>query len=110
MTDEGREARFETEPAQVWIDRINAAGGAAHLSVTGEEAAADPVARARGIVVDVEEGRLTVGPGPRLSATPTRFGPPATVPGIDGEQIVRELGLSDRWEALVAEGVVAAPT
>ncbi len=110
VTDEGREARFETEPAQVWIDRINAAGGAAHLSVTGEEAAADPVARARGIVVDVEEGRLTVGPGPRLSATPTRFGPPATVPGIHGEQIVRELGLSDRWEALVAEGVVAAPT
>ncbi len=110
VTDEGREARFETEPAQVWIDRINRAGGAAHLSVTGEEAAADPVARARGIVVEVEAGRLTVGPGPRLSETHVRFGPPGTVPGIDGEQIVEELGMSDRWEALVAEGVVAAPT
>ncbi len=96
--------------AQVWIDRINRAGGAAHLSVTGEEAAADPVARARGIVVEVEAGRLTVGPGPRLSETRVRFGPPGTVPGIHGEQIVEELGMSDRWEALVAEGVVAAPT
>ncbi len=110
LTDDGREARFETEPAQVWIERINRAGGAAHLSVTAEEAAADPVARARGIVVEVEQGRLTVGPGPRLSDTRVRFGPPGTVPGIDGEQIVEELGMSDRWEALVAEGVVAAPT
>ena len=110
VTDEGHEARFETEPAEVWIDRINRVGGAAHLSVTGEEAAADPVARARGIVVEVEAGRLTVGPGPRLSETRVRFGPPGTVPGIDGEQIVEELGMSDRWEALVAEGVVAAPT
>ena len=110
VTDEGHEARFETEPAQVWIDRMNRAGGAAHLSVTGEEAAADPVARPRGIVVEVEAGRLTVGPGPRLSETRVRFGPPGTVPGIDGEQIVEELGMSDRWEALVAEGVVAAPT
>ena len=63
-----------------------------------------------GIVVEVEQGRLTVGPGPRLSDTRVRFGPPGTVPGIDGEQIVEELGMSDRWEALVAEGVVAAPT
>jgi crotonobetainyl-CoA:carnitine CoA-transferase CaiB-like acyl-CoA transferase len=65
VTDDGREARFATEPAQVWIERINRAGGAAHLSVTAEEAAGDPVARARGIVVEVEQGRLTVGPGPR---------------------------------------------
>jgi crotonobetainyl-CoA:carnitine CoA-transferase CaiB-like acyl-CoA transferase len=109
VADDALEERFATEPAQVWIDRINAAGGAAHLSVTAEEATADPVARARGVVVEVEEGRLTVGPGPRLSATPTRFGPPATVPGIHGEQIVRELGLADQWDALIAKGVVVAP-
>jgi crotonobetainyl-CoA:carnitine CoA-transferase CaiB-like acyl-CoA transferase len=77
--------------------------------VTAEEAAADPVARARGVVVEVEEGRLTVGPGPRLSATPVRLGPPATVPGIDGAQIVDELGLAHQWDALLAKGVVAAP-
>jgi crotonobetainyl-CoA:carnitine CoA-transferase CaiB-like acyl-CoA transferase len=103
------ETRFGTEPADVWVRRIIAAGGAAHLSVTAEEAAADPVARARGVVVEVEEGRLTVGPGPRLSATPVQFGPPATIPGIDGAQIVDELGLAHQWDALLAKGVVAAP-
>ncbi|HTN81042.1 MAG TPA: CoA transferase, partial [Acidimicrobiales bacterium] len=102
------EARFETEPAHVWVQRINDAGGAAHLSVTPEEAAADPVAQARGIVVEVEEGRLTVGPGPRLSSTPVRFGPPGTIPGIDGAQIVDELGLGHTWDDLVATGVVTA--
>src|SRR4029079_14165345 len=76
------EARFGAQPADAWVQRINAAGGAAHLSVTAEEAAADPVARARGVVVEVEEGRLTVGPGPRLSATPVRLGPAATVHGV----------------------------
>ncbi len=109
VADEDLEARFETEPARTWVDRINAAGGAAHLSVSGEEAAADPVARARGLVVEVAEGRLTVGPGPRLSATTVRFGPPGTTPGIDGRQIVEELGLSDQWAELVAKRVVVAP-
>ena len=41
------ETRFATEVAETWVERVNAAGGAAHLSVTGEEAALDPVARAR---------------------------------------------------------------
>jgi hypothetical protein len=31
------------------------------------------------------------------------------VPGIHGEQIVRELGLADQWDALIAKGVVVAP-
>ena len=78
--------------------------------MTGEEAAADPVAIARGLVIEVEEGRLSVGPGPRLSGTPVVCGPPATVPGIDGQQIVHELGLQSQWADLVAKGVVVAPS
>src|SRR5262249_2384794 len=104
------EAAFATEPAHVWVDRINAAGGAAHLSVTAEEAASDPVAVARGLVAEIEPGRLTVGPGPRLSETKVRFGPPGTVPGIDGLAIVTDLGRSDQWDDLVAAAVVVAPT
>ena len=107
--DDALEERFATQPAEVWVARINAAGGTAHVNVSPDEAAADPVARARGIVVEVQDGRLTVGPGPRLSATPVRFGPPATVPGVHGEQILTELGLSEQWAELVAKGVVAAP-
>ncbi len=42
VEDADLEQQFACEPAEVWVARITAAGGAAHLSVTGEEAAADP--------------------------------------------------------------------
>ncbi len=103
------EARFATEAAQTWVERVIDAGGAAHLSVTGEEAALDPVARARGLVAPLDHERLTVGPGPRLSSSKVSSGPPGTIPGIDGQQLVEELGLGDRWEALVAAGVIVSP-
>jgi crotonobetainyl-CoA:carnitine CoA-transferase CaiB-like acyl-CoA transferase len=107
--DADLERRFASESAHLWVERINVAGGAAHLSVTGEEAAADPVAAARGLIIEVAEGRLSVGPGPRLSGTPLMAARPATVPGVDGQQIVDELGLDGEWAALVAKGVVVAP-
>ncbi len=58
----------------------------------------------------MEEGRLSVGPGPRLSGTAVVSGPPATLPGIDGQQIVNELGLESQWAELVDKGVVVAPS
>jgi crotonobetainyl-CoA:carnitine CoA-transferase CaiB-like acyl-CoA transferase len=54
-----------------------------------------------------EIGRVTTcGPAPRLSRTPICIGRPAPKPGSDGPEILTEIGLADRLEALIEAGVV----
>ncbi len=48
----------------------------------------------------------TCGPVPRLSRTPIRVGRPAPKPGSDAPEILSEIGLGDRLEALIEAGVV----
>ena len=87
-------------------DRPAATGHAAHVVVTIAELLDDPYARRRGLVRELDDGELTIGSPPRLSTTPVRVGPPATLPGIDGRAIAEELGLAAQWPTLVASGTV----
>lgn len=48
----------------------------------------------------------TCGPALRLSRTPIHLGQPAPKPGVDGPDILTEIGLGDHVEALTAAGVV----
>jgi crotonobetainyl-CoA:carnitine CoA-transferase CaiB-like acyl-CoA transferase len=104
------EARLTTETAETWVARFTAVGHGAHVVVTAEEMTADPYARRRGLIVDVEDGGHTIGSPPRLSVTPVRSGPPATLPGIDGRVVVEDLGLGEHWATLVAAGAVVDVT
>ena len=49
---------------------------------------------------------ITCRPAPRLSRTPIAPGHPAPKPGADGPDILTEIGLGDRIEALIEAGVV----
>lgn len=98
---------FRTRPAQVWVDRLVAAGVGAHVLVYQADLMDDPVARARGVVVEREhpgEGRIRMaGPSPRLSRTPARATPPAGRPGSDTQAVLDELGLDSA--DLLARGI-----
>jgi crotonobetainyl-CoA:carnitine CoA-transferase CaiB-like acyl-CoA transferase len=100
---------FSTKTAEGWVEHFNGRGQAAHVVVTPEEIAQDLRARRRGLVVELDEGYLTIGSPPRLSKTPVRVGPPGTIPGIDGRAIIADLGLADSWESLVASGAIVDP-
>ncbi|HWM22144.1 MAG TPA: CoA transferase [Ilumatobacteraceae bacterium] len=108
--DADPEARFLTDTAAEWVRRLLAAGHSAHVVVTADELVSDPYVRARGLVVELEDGELTIGTPPRMSATPIRAGRPGTLPGIDGRAIVEELGLIERWTDLVAARAVVDVT
>jgi crotonobetainyl-CoA:carnitine CoA-transferase CaiB-like acyl-CoA transferase len=117
LADEAVEAElsacFGTQPAEEWVARLAAAGVAAHLLTTPEEAMHDPWALSHGVSRSVEfpgagAGQV-VSPAPRLSRTPMCAPKPAPPIGSDGEDIVRELGLGDRISELVGSGAVHLP-
>lgn len=98
---------FRSAPAQAWVDRLVAAGVAAHLLVDQSDLMDDPVALARGLVVDREhpgEGRIRMaGPSARLHRTPVRATRPAGRPGSDTRAVLDELGLDSA--DLIARGI-----
>jgi crotonobetainyl-CoA:carnitine CoA-transferase CaiB-like acyl-CoA transferase len=51
----------------------------------------------------------TTGPTARLSRTPVQAGAPARPAGADGPEVVKDLGLGDKLDALVARRVVVVP-
>jgi crotonobetainyl-CoA:carnitine CoA-transferase CaiB-like acyl-CoA transferase len=87
---------FRAAPAQGWVNLLTAAGIGAHVLVDQPDLMDDPVARARGLVVERDHpgfGRARMaGPSPRLSRTPARPGRPVGPPGADTRAVLDELG------------------
>ena len=102
-------ARFAGADAATWCERIVAAGGAAHAVVGGAEIIEDPVAWKRGLIVEIGPDRLSIGALPRLTGAGVRSGPPVFTPGVDGQSVIDEVGLGDRWDDLVSAGAIVAP-
>ena len=88
---------FTSAPAKEWVDRLVAAGVAAHVLVDQSDLMDDPGAQARGLVIEREhpgEGRIRMaGPSPRLSRTPAHATRPAGRPGSDTRSVLDGLGL-----------------
>lgn len=97
LDEEQRAKTFKSAPAQFWVDRLVAAGIGAHILVYQADLMDDPVARARGLVIEREhqgEGRIRMaGPSPRLSRTPARATRPAGRPGSETRSVLDGLGL-----------------
>ncbi|MEZ4502982.1 MAG: CoA transferase [Dehalococcoidia bacterium] len=105
------ERRLAERSVADWCDALAALGIGAHALVDVAALMQDPWVQAHGLSVtrahDTGEEITTVGPPPRLSATPVVVGPPATTPGADGAAILEVLGLSTDLGALVREGALA---
>ncbi len=90
-------ATFRAAPAQQWVDRLVAAGLGAHVLVDQPDLMDDPVARARGLVVERAHpgfGRARMaGPSGRLRVTPTRPAAPVGPPGADTRAVLDALGV-----------------
>jgi crotonobetainyl-CoA:carnitine CoA-transferase CaiB-like acyl-CoA transferase len=111
MAEAEREARVRQSPMAEWVAKLAAAGIGAHRCVADvPELMEDPWAQAHGLSVTRDHAGFgpitTTGPAPRLSRTPPAPGRPAPMPGSDAASILADVGLSDRMEQLVANGVV----
>jgi crotonobetainyl-CoA:carnitine CoA-transferase CaiB-like acyl-CoA transferase len=105
------EQRFAGDTVEAWVVRLNHAGIGAHRHVGDlEELMADPWVTAHELSLTREHDAMglvtTCGPAPRLSKTPIRAGWPAPKPGTDAVEILSDIGLGDRVEALIEAGVV----
>ena len=100
--------RFASDAVAAWCERLVAAGVGAHRLATVPELMNDPWVIEHGLSVtrphDSGEVITTIGPSPRLSATPATVGRAASTPGADGEAILGELGLASEADRLVASG------
>ncbi len=106
------EQAFLSEPAATWVERLTAAGLSAHTVVPLAETMEDPDLQKRHVTVvqEIEEQGEAIMPGVpvRLSKTPMRIGAPSRRPGSDAAEILGEIGMSDRLEALERSWVVQA--
>jgi len=91
---------FRSAPARQWVDRLVAAGVGAHVLVDQSDLMDDPLALARGLVIDREhpgEGRIRMaGPSARLSRTPARATRPAGRPGSETTSVLESLGFDSQ--------------
>lgn len=99
------EEGFRTRPVEHWVPALIAAGAGAHRVLADtEELMGDPWVVAHGLSLTREHSGLglvtTTGPAPRLSRTPVVPGRPAPQVGGDALDILREIGMADRLEAL----------
>jgi crotonobetainyl-CoA:carnitine CoA-transferase CaiB-like acyl-CoA transferase len=109
--EQALEARFSGDTVAHWVERLTRAGIGAHRHIdTLEALMQDPWVTAHDLSLTREHDAIglvtTCGPAPRLSRTPIRVGQPAPKPGADGPDILTEIGLGDRIEALIEAGVV----
>ncbi|MCK9496545.1 MAG: CoA transferase, partial [Dehalococcoidia bacterium] len=106
------EDRFATGTVQEWVSRLNAAPGVGAHHVVGntDELMQMPYAIDHGLSLTREHPTLgtvtTIGPAARLSRTPVRPGPVAPPLGAHSREILGEVGLGDRADALIASGAV----
>jgi crotonobetainyl-CoA:carnitine CoA-transferase CaiB-like acyl-CoA transferase len=102
--EQALEAQFAGLSAGTWVDRLRNVGVSAHAVTPLPAVMTDPWVRAHGLsVTQTVEGAGDVtmpGLSVRMSGTPMRLGGPPHQPGSDAEQILKELGLSDRLPAL----------
>ena len=109
--EQALEARFRGDTVAHWVERLTRAGIGVHRHIADLEALMqDPWVTAHGLSLTREHDDIglvtTCGPAPRLSRTPIHPGQPAPRPGVDGPDILTEIGLGDRIEALIEAGVV----
>ena len=95
------------------MSRLTSAGvGAHHVVSSTDELMELPWAVNHGLSITRDHetiGTVTsTGPAPRLSRTPVRPGPVAPPLGQHSREILSEIGLGDRAEALIASGGVRA--
>ena len=104
------EEAFAKLPAEVWVARLRGTGIGAAVARTQEEVMEDPVTRARGLslvrTLPTGETIRTVGPSPRLSATPAAAARLARPPGSDLDAVLQRLELGDDLDRLVEVGAV----
>ncbi len=105
------EPRFAGDTVANWTTRLTAAGIGAHRCMLDvADLMQDPWVQAHDLSATREHDGIglvtTCGPAPRLSRTPVRIGPPASKPGSDAHEILEEIGLGPRLDALIAAGVV----
>jgi crotonobetainyl-CoA:carnitine CoA-transferase CaiB-like acyl-CoA transferase len=98
------EARFREQPASIWVERLTAAGVAAHAVTPLARLMTDAWAQKRGLSVSQvseEAGAVTMpGVSVRLSRTPMRAGFPARQPGADAAAILEEAGILNQLPRL----------
>jgi crotonobetainyl-CoA:carnitine CoA-transferase CaiB-like acyl-CoA transferase len=109
--EQALEAHFSGDTVATWVERLTGAGIGAHRHIADLEALMqDPWVTAHGLSLTREHDDIglvtTCGPAPRLSRTPIDPGQPAPKPGVDGPDILTEISLGDRVEALIESGVV----
>ncbi|MEE8305466.1 MAG: CoA transferase, partial [Candidatus Tectomicrobia bacterium] len=102
---------FRTYNVAHWVSHLTAAGIGAHRCILDlAELMQDPWVVAHGLMATREHDEIglvtTCGPAPRLSRTPVHIGQPASKPGSDAADILAEIGLADRLEALIDAGVI----
>lgn len=107
------EGRFQAASVADWVSRLTSAGvGAHHVVSSTDELMELPWAVNHGLSITRDHetiGTVTsTGPAPRLSRTPVRPGPVAPPLGQHSREILSEVGLGDRAEALIASGGVRA--
>ncbi len=106
------ETAFAGSDAAAVVDRLTAAGIAAHVVVPIAELMTDALVRSRGLSVTQQvagAGSCTMpGVSVRLSGTPARVGHPPGRPGDDAKAVLAAVGLADRLDALERGWVVRA--
>lgn len=105
-------AIFATRPAGDWVAILTGADVPAHIVLTTEEVMERPESKALGlsIVRTLPDGQQirTVAPADRLSRTPVVVGALVNPAGGDGRDVLAAIGRAEDFDALVAEGVLAA--
>ena len=107
LNEDQLSARFAGAPAATWVERLQAAGVAAHVSCTPAEAmeSAGPLVERREMP---DLGPVLVaGPSGRFSVTPPLRTAMPRPPGGDNAEVLNELGLRAAYEKLLATGVMA---
>jgi crotonobetainyl-CoA:carnitine CoA-transferase CaiB-like acyl-CoA transferase len=103
--------RFAGDTVAHWVARLTSAGIGAHRYIADlDELLQDPYVTAHNLSLTRKHDEIglvtTCGPAPRLSRTPIQPGHPAPKPGSNAYEILAEIGLGDRVEALIEAGVV----
>ncbi len=106
------ERRIKMAPLATWQKRVAGVDGVAvHRVVQGTRELMDhPWVREHGLAVAREHDDMgmvtTIGPAARLSRTPLRAGNPAPALGRQTREILADVGLDERADALIASGGV----
>ena len=102
-----------TETSETWLQRMEAAGLPAGPVMNILEMHADPQARARDMIVEVDHpsaGRVpTIGNPVKFSETPGKIGRAAPILGQHSREVLADAGYNDKSiEAMIASGAVIA--